>query len=413
MRAITRMPSRNGTLFGACALCLSSSFLAACGSSKTEEGVGVARLPATTAVFINEIHYDNTGTDAGEAIEIAGPAGRISRGYSLVLYNGNGGAVYDTDVLSGVIPNQDDGFGTIALSYPSNGIQNGSPDGIALVRPDAHGRPVPELRRAPSPPSAGPRTACSASTSASPRTAPSRSVSRCSSRARARRYEDFTWSAGVRRVLRPRQRRAGFLEQRRRPARRGEHGAGRTAPPTSTPNANVSVTFSEPVSVTRRLVRDRVQRRAVRTPRRVSGGPTSYVLDPDADFASGETCSVTIVSPRAFPTSTALPDSLEADVTFSFTRRGAVRLRRRRRRRSTPFRAPAPRARSPAARSPSKAWSSAISRAARAVSAVSSSRKRAADADADPLTSEGIFVFEGGTPSSVAAGDVVRVSGYA
>ena len=33
--------------------------------------------PAAAAinVFINEIHYDNTGTDAGEAIEIAGPAG--------------------------------------------------------------------------------------------------------------------------------------------------------------------------------------------------------------------------------------------------------------------------------------------------------------------------------------------------
>ena len=25
--------------------------------------------------FINEIHYDNTGKDTGEAIEIAGPAG--------------------------------------------------------------------------------------------------------------------------------------------------------------------------------------------------------------------------------------------------------------------------------------------------------------------------------------------------
>ena len=92
-------------------------------------------VEAAISVFINEIHYDNTGTDAGEAIEIAGPAGTDLTGWSIVLYNGAGGASYDTDALSGIIPNQQAGFGTISLSYPSNGIQNGSPDGIALVNP--------------------------------------------------------------------------------------------------------------------------------------------------------------------------------------------------------------------------------------------------------------------------------------
>jgi hypothetical protein len=87
--------------------------------------------PAT--VWINEIHYDNTGTDAGEAIEIAGPAGTNLTGWSIVLYNGSGGAVYDTDALSGLIPDQQDGLGTVVLDYPSNGIQNGAPDGIALA----------------------------------------------------------------------------------------------------------------------------------------------------------------------------------------------------------------------------------------------------------------------------------------
>ena len=101
---------------------------------------GAAEAPAparfdnpTTTVFINEIHYDNTGTDAGEAIEIAGPAGTDLTGWSIVLYNGSNGAVYDTDPLSGVIADQADGYGTISISYPSNGIQNGAPDGIALV----------------------------------------------------------------------------------------------------------------------------------------------------------------------------------------------------------------------------------------------------------------------------------------
>ena len=92
--------------------------------------VGMAQA---AAVFINEVHYDNTGTDTGEAIEIAGPAGTDLTGWSLVLYNGANGSVYNTTALSGVIAHQQNGFGTLSFSYPTNGIQNGSPDGIALV----------------------------------------------------------------------------------------------------------------------------------------------------------------------------------------------------------------------------------------------------------------------------------------
>ncbi|MCB2178571.1 ExeM/NucH family extracellular endonuclease [bacterium] len=83
------------------------------------------------AVFINEIHYDNTSTDTGEAIEVAGPAGTDLTGWSLVLYNGNGGVVYGSIDLSGIIPDQDNGYGTTSVLAP--GLQNGSPDGIALV----------------------------------------------------------------------------------------------------------------------------------------------------------------------------------------------------------------------------------------------------------------------------------------
>ena len=36
-------------------------------------------VAASPSVFINEIHYDNTGTDTGEAIEIAGPAGKLEK----------------------------------------------------------------------------------------------------------------------------------------------------------------------------------------------------------------------------------------------------------------------------------------------------------------------------------------------
>jgi len=93
---------------------------------------------ATTSVFINEIHYDNAGIDAGEAVEIAGPAGTDLTGWTLVLYNGSGGASYTTTALSGILADQQAGYGTISFSYPSNGIQNGSPDGLALVDPSSN-----------------------------------------------------------------------------------------------------------------------------------------------------------------------------------------------------------------------------------------------------------------------------------
>lgn len=90
-----------------------------------------------TSVFVNEFHYDNTGADAGEFLEIAGPAGTDLTGWRIVRYNGSNGLVYTTpaatETLSGTIPDQGNGFGTVVISYPSNGFQNGAPDGFALV----------------------------------------------------------------------------------------------------------------------------------------------------------------------------------------------------------------------------------------------------------------------------------------
>ena len=88
---------------------------------------------AQTSVFINEIHYDNSGTDANEAIEIAGPAGTDLTGWTLVLYNGSNDLVYNTTSLSATLIDDSNGFGFTTITYPTNGIQNGAPDGIALV----------------------------------------------------------------------------------------------------------------------------------------------------------------------------------------------------------------------------------------------------------------------------------------
>lgn len=83
------------------------------------------------AAWINEFHYDNDGTDTGEFVEIAGGAGTNLSGWSVVGYNGNGGSAYKTVNLSGTIADQNNGFGTLQFAFSS--MQNGSPDGLALV----------------------------------------------------------------------------------------------------------------------------------------------------------------------------------------------------------------------------------------------------------------------------------------
>lgn len=89
-----------------------------------------ASLPAQS-VFINEIHYDNDGTDVDEGVEIAGPAGTNLASWVLQPYNGNGGLAYSATSLGGVLPDLQNGYGTVW--FPIAGLQNGSPDGVALV----------------------------------------------------------------------------------------------------------------------------------------------------------------------------------------------------------------------------------------------------------------------------------------
>lgn len=85
--------------------------------------------------WINEVHYDNVTADTGEFIELAGPAGMDLSGYSVVLYNGNGGAPYDTRELSGLsLGSQGGCAGFLVLDFPQDGLQNGAPDGFALVK---------------------------------------------------------------------------------------------------------------------------------------------------------------------------------------------------------------------------------------------------------------------------------------
>ncbi len=129
MRPDAHSRRRAGVLLGGLALATASTTALTIAPAS-------AVAPAESTVFISEIHYDNDGTDAGEFVEVAAPAGTDLSQWSVVLYNGNGGAPYGTIGLSGTATDQSGGLGFTAVTYPSNGIQNGSPDGVALVGPD-------------------------------------------------------------------------------------------------------------------------------------------------------------------------------------------------------------------------------------------------------------------------------------
>jgi methionine-rich copper-binding protein CopC len=89
-----------------------------------------------------------------------------------------------------------------------------------------------------------------------------------------------------------------------------------------TTNTDVSVTFSEPVNVTgnwfqivcgtsgTRNVADTV----------VTGGPTTFTINPNSDFAAGETCTATVFAAQVTDQdANDPPDNMAANFVFSFT----------------------------------------------------------------------------------------------
>lgn len=96
-------------------------------------GAGGGLLPAD--VFINEFSYDNIGTDTGEFVEIV-----VGPGYTgpladiiLLLYNGTGGGTYGSHPLSTFTQGWLTPSGHRIFSKSISGIQNGAPDGLAIV----------------------------------------------------------------------------------------------------------------------------------------------------------------------------------------------------------------------------------------------------------------------------------------
>jgi len=84
--------------------------------------------PGSSRLVLNEVDYDQVGTDAGGFVEIAnvGDGAASLDGVVLVLVNGDGGVEYDRIALSGTLA----AGGHLRVDVEA---QNGAPDGLALL----------------------------------------------------------------------------------------------------------------------------------------------------------------------------------------------------------------------------------------------------------------------------------------
>ena len=100
--------------------------------------VGAVGVIDTSTARINEFHYDNTGIDVNEFVEIRiignlGSQPADLSQYSVSLYNGTDQSFYFTETLDNLIQTCDASNCYYVLD--SITIQNGAPDGIALSGP--------------------------------------------------------------------------------------------------------------------------------------------------------------------------------------------------------------------------------------------------------------------------------------
>ncbi len=274
--------------------------------------------PAQGAVFVNEIHYDNLDVDVGEAIEVVATAGEDLSGYQLVLYNGNGGAPYATNTLSSGTAVSCGGTVQIAvINYPVNGIQNGSPDGVALVR-SSDSTVIQFLSYEGTFVAVGGPADGMLSTDIGveePSNTPVGSSLQLGG-GPGSVYADFSWNTSAAETF-------GGCNNGQ------TFGAGVDVPPvvsSTVPadnatgvdaNSNISIQFSEPVTVSNGWF-GIVCSVSGAVAAIDSGGPSLYTLDPAITLAEGEVCTVTIVAAEVVDQD-GTPDNMEADYAFSFT----------------------------------------------------------------------------------------------
>ena len=173
-------------------------------------------------------------------------------------------------------------------------------------------------------------------------------------------------------------------------------------------NANLSVTFSEAVTAPAGAFSISCATSGAHT-FVLSGGPTTFTLDPDSDFSQNEVCTVTVDDLQVSDVDVDdPPDTMVADHVFDFTTVDLSSC-------GTAFTG-AYAIQGSGAASPMVAASVTTEGIVVGDFQGSSGLKgfylQDASGDADPATSDGVFVFDGSTPAvSVAVGDRVRVTG--
>ncbi len=162
-------------------------------------------------------------------------------------------------------------------------------------------------------------------------------------------------------------------------------------------NANITVTFSEPVNVSPGWFSIACAVSLGHTAS-ASGGPMTFTFDPDANFASNESCTVTVFAANVTDQDTNdPPDAMTANYVFSFNTVAPPTLIRE--------------IQGAAHISPKVGQS--VSGVVGIVTGKTSNGFWMQDPtpDTNPATSEGIFVFTSSAPASVTLGAAVTVSG--
>ena len=170
--------------------------------------------------------------------------------------------------------------------------------------------------------------------------------------------------------------------------------------------SNIDVTFSEAVNATSSSFTVSCTTSGPHTVA-VTGGPTTYTLNPNTDFVTTENCTVTVVAAQVTDQDTDdPPDNMTADFGFSFSTEGPVCAQ--------PF--------TPIYSIQGSGLSAAITGNVTTQGVVVGDFEGTASAsgfyiqdltgDGNTSTSDGIFVFTGSS-NLASAGDVVRVTGFA
>lgn len=173
------------------------------------------------------------------------------------------------------------------------------------------------------------------------------------------------------------------------------------------PNANLTVTFSEPVTVSDSWYTLSCSSSGAKTAL-VTGGPTSFTINPDIDFVGGESCTLTIIANRIADQDNAdPPDEMAADFTLGFTVINVC---------TQPY-TPIPQIQGSGAAvaltGQQTTQGVVVGDYEGASPALRGFFIQDATGDGDPATSDGIFVFEGSNADTVSLGDIMRVTGTA